>query len=508
MVAVSPTWLAAADDTRYEYDELGRLRRVIYPDTSQQRYTLDASGNRTQTQVTAGAGLVQLGVADATVAETAGSYNITVTRTVKTTGAISVAYTTQNGTAQAGVDYTVTSGTLNWASGDGTSRTITIPILNNLLFQPNARSFTVKLSAPTGGAVVPDTNATARISITDNDPAFFSVSAPATIGEGAGSATVTITRSGGELVQAASVSYATADGTVVPSNAVAGRDYTASAGTLTFTGSQATQTVSIPITNDAVYELSEALSFKISNPTGGVQLNSTTAGITITENDPAPVFNITTNDTSIAENASPFFIITKTGATELSFSIPLLTSGTALPGLDFTLPATADFAPQATVAAPPLTVIDDTTFEGNESFTVKLGTPPYGGVLGDDTVNYTIVENDSQPGAAPATPTGFSAYGSLGNVSLVWNRVDTATYYEAIEVSYGSIYSGPNTAASFSGQVFETYTFYVQACNNFGCGAPTEPQSVTIPCPPFQETCDGGSQVRAKPRTVAPDKKQ
>jgi hypothetical protein len=495
------TWLASAGEVKYQYDAAGRLRKVIYSDTSQKDYTLDAAGNRVQTQANPGAGLVQFTVASASVAEASGQYALTVTRTLNTNGAISVTYATQNGSAQAGVDYTAVSGTLSWANGDGGSRTISVPLLNNQLFQPAARSFDIALGSPNGGALL-DGNVAAQISIVDDDPVFFSVSPTAQIGEAGGSAQITVTKSGGTTTQAYSVSYATADGTEPLYKSVAGQDYTASSGTLTFASNQATQAVMIAITNDAVYELNERLTLQLSNPTGGtaVSANGGTSSITIVENDPAPVFSIISDDASRSENIGIIGVLfTKTGATELSFTIPLATTGTALPSSDFTVPAVVVFPPQTTLALVEASIVDDATFEGNETLSVKLGTPPFGGSLGDDTVNFTIVENDSQPGAPPATPTGFSAFPTFTGASLSWNPVDTATRYEAIEVSAGQIYSGPNTAASYPGVPFQTYSFYVQACNSFGCGVPTEVIDVTVSCNPLNPVCEGGGQLRTDP---------
>ncbi len=56
--------------------------------------------------------------------QNSGQFYFLVTRTGGFTGAISVTYATQNGTAISGTDYTATSGTLTWASGDSSPRTI------------------------------------------------------------------------------------------------------------------------------------------------------------------------------------------------------------------------------------------------------------------------------------------------------------------------------------------------------------------------------------------------
>ena len=57
-----------------------------------------------------------------------------------------------NGTATAGTDYTAAGGTLNWADGDATAKTISVPI-GAVPFN-GMRSFTVTLLAPAGGATL------------------------------------------------------------------------------------------------------------------------------------------------------------------------------------------------------------------------------------------------------------------------------------------------------------------------------------------------------------------
>jgi outer membrane protein assembly factor BamB len=64
---------------------------------------------------------------------------------------VSVDYSTVNGTALAGIDYTATSGTLTFAPGE-TSKTILVPTLDDGLADPT-KGFTVNLSNPTGGAI-------------------------------------------------------------------------------------------------------------------------------------------------------------------------------------------------------------------------------------------------------------------------------------------------------------------------------------------------------------------
>jgi len=86
--------------------------------------------------------------------------NFTVTLSQPTTGPVSVAYFTADGTARAGQDYTAVSGTLTFAPGE-TSKTIAVPILADGLAE-GAESFTLNLTHASG-AVPPSLTATATI---------------------------------------------------------------------------------------------------------------------------------------------------------------------------------------------------------------------------------------------------------------------------------------------------------------------------------------------------------
>src|SRR5262249_22049080 len=66
------------------------------------------------------------------------------------TAPVTVGYTTADGTAQAGIDYTAETGTVLIPAG-ATSATIAIPVLGNLLLQPD-RTFSVELTGVDGGS--------------------------------------------------------------------------------------------------------------------------------------------------------------------------------------------------------------------------------------------------------------------------------------------------------------------------------------------------------------------
>jgi hypothetical protein len=109
-------------------------------------------------------GNLELASSNVAVSQSAGSASVLVNRTGGSEGAVSVAYKTTNGTAVAGTNYTATASTLSWANGDAAAKSISIPISTSEPFT-GSKSFSVSLSAPTGGASI-STPSSANVAIT------------------------------------------------------------------------------------------------------------------------------------------------------------------------------------------------------------------------------------------------------------------------------------------------------------------------------------------------------
>jgi uncharacterized repeat protein (TIGR02543 family) len=121
--------------------------------------TYDAGGGGTPQP-----GQLQFSSADYKVGENAGSAAITVTRTGGSDGAVTVDYTTGDGTALAGLDYTATSGTLVFNNGE-TVKAIEITILADNLNEGD-ETVSLILTNPTGGASL-GSRGIAALTITD-----------------------------------------------------------------------------------------------------------------------------------------------------------------------------------------------------------------------------------------------------------------------------------------------------------------------------------------------------
>ena len=113
--------------------------------------------------------------------------------------------------------------------------------------------------------------------------------APVTVAESGGSAVVTVTRTAGSS-GTLSVDYATTDGL-----ATAGADYTATSGTLTFGDGDTSETITVPVADDAFPEGTEAFGIAFSNPQGGTGPVAATT-VTVTDNDKGTAYGLTAAD--------------------------------------------------------------------------------------------------------------------------------------------------------------------------------------------------------------------
>jgi hypothetical protein len=222
-------------------------------------------------------------IADTSVTEgNSGPANATFTVTLNPVSSqvITAQFTTANGTATAGQDYTATSGTVTFQHGVASS-TITVPILGDTTLEPD-ETFTVTLTTPAGGATIGRATATGTIKNDDHAPTFGIADTSVVEGNsGTTPATFTVT------LDPASTQVTTVDFTTVSGTAIVGQDFTATSGTLTFQPGETSQTIAVQVTGDTTFEDNELFQVLLSNPTGGAVLGRAQAYGTIANVDAA-----------------------------------------------------------------------------------------------------------------------------------------------------------------------------------------------------------------------------
>ncbi len=107
-----------------------------------------------------------------TVSESAASVSVTVTRQGGTQGQQTFTYVTEPGTAQAGVHYVETSGSLTFNDGDAAAKTITVPLIDDGQWTaPATRTFSLKLAAVSATASLGISSWTVTINEASTPPA-------------------------------------------------------------------------------------------------------------------------------------------------------------------------------------------------------------------------------------------------------------------------------------------------------------------------------------------------
>ena len=194
------------------------------------------------------------------------------------------------------------------------------------------------------------------------------------------------------------------DYSVAPNTAVTPGDYTAGTsaltGTLNFAAGVTTQTITLNITNDSVYELTENFNVNLTNAVQATISDNQGIG-TILDNDTQPSFSI--NDVTVDENDGTItFTVTKTGLTAVASSVDYsVAPNTAVTPGDYTagtsaLTGTLNFAAGVTTQTITLNITDDSVYELTENFNVNL-TNAVQATISDNQGIGTILDNDAQP---------------------------------------------------------------------------------------------------------------
>ena len=303
---------------------------------------------------------------------------------------VTVRFATADGSAIASLDYQSVAGVLTFAPGE-TAQTIVVPIVGDLLDEPQAETFTLALSSPTNGTLA-TTQVTGTI-LDDDAPPSISV-ADASVVEGDSGTVLAqfLVSLSAPSEQVVTIAFATAG-----QSATAGADYTETAGTLTFQPGQTSQTVLVPVAGDILDEADETFRLTLSAP-GNATLADPVAIGTILDDDAPPSLSI--NDVTVAEGAgTASFTVTLSAASGLPITVSFATAPQSAtePG-DYTgTSGTLTFLPGGpltqTISVP---IVDDALFENPETFLVNL-TAPTNASIADGVGVGTITDNDPAP---------------------------------------------------------------------------------------------------------------
>ncbi|MBL8817207.1 MAG: hypothetical protein JNL58_14365 [Planctomyces sp.] len=213
-----------------------------------------------------------------------------------------------------------------------------------------------------------------------------------------------------------SVDFATANGT-----AVAGSDYTAQNGTITFNPGETSKTVTISTVADVLYEGNETLSLNLSNASGLNIADGSGAG-TIVDDDPMPLPSIRITDANAIEgNLIMFgadagkpeqtlmtFRVSLSAASSSTVTVQFGTvNGTATTGnRDYTANSgVVTFSPGQISKTIQVVILGDLVVEDDETFRVVL-TNPSNATIDDGSGTGLIINDDRGIPRSPGGGTG------------------------------------------------------------------------------------------------------
>ncbi|PIU55052.1 MAG: hypothetical protein COS89_08395, partial [Deltaproteobacteria bacterium CG07_land_8_20_14_0_80_38_7] len=346
-----------------------------------------------------------LNIDDKTVGEADGTVQFTITLSAASGKAVSVDYATGDSSALAGSDYTAASNTATIAAGE-TTAVVNITIANDTIDEDD-EIFNVNLTNPSN-ATIADAQGVGTITDDDLAPTLSITDVDVTEGNsGSVAATFAVSLSAvsGKVI---TVAYATANGT-----ALAGADYTATSGTLSFSAGESAKNIVVSVTGDTMDEDNEAYTVVLSDPSNATILDASGIG-TITDDDATPSISLSTISSSVAEGASAVIIAELSAASGKVITVPITTGGTATLTTDYTYtPSSLSFAAGETSKTITVSAVDDSTSESSEAAIFTLGSPTNASLGSNKIYTLTITGTSGTFALTFGSATGCTGTSSL-----------------------------------------------------------------------------------------------
>ena len=363
-------------------DEIDEPDETFHVTLSRPRNAVIARGEATGTIVDDEATPV-LSIGDVTVREDAGSAVFTVRLSGRSAIEVRADYATSDETATGGVDYTETSGTVQFSSGE-VERRIVVPVLEDDLEEPS-ETFLVRLSGVVNAEI---DDGVGRGTITDNDePLTISIDdARALEDVGVVHLPVRLSRPSSAVV---SVLFASSDVT-----AESGLDYTASRGIVVFESGSMKGVVVIGVEEDALNEEDETFHVTLSRPKNAAIARGVATG-TIGDNDGTP--HLWVDDILVREDREEavFTVRLSLPSTRLVTASYRTIDGTATAGADYEeTSGTVAFAPGEVQKEVGVQLLRGKRDWREETFTLSL-TSVSNARLEDADAKATIVQTET-----------------------------------------------------------------------------------------------------------------
>ena len=386
-------------------------------------------------------------VADARVTEGGGQLRFTVRLTSPSADAVTVTYRAEadpfagSAAAVPGQDFTSVSGEVSIAAGQ-LAASVAVPVADDAIDE-GTETLWLRLGTATGADI---TDAVATGTIVDDDPEpRLSVHDAAAIEGSPVRFAVRLSEPSGRAVR---VQYAPHPKRDAANQARPLDDYIAGNRFLLLPAGTTEATALIGTIADRLDEYSEEFQVQLFNPTHAIIADSIATGTILDAND-LPRASVA--DTDVFEDQGPAeFTVTLSHPSTSPITIAYNTlAGTATAGDDFTASSgTVAFSANIIEQTFTVPVLDDSTSEGDEAFSVQLRNPSGANIL-DSTATATILDDDGLPRFSIAdSARAGEASGSLTLTVTLSHASTTTTTVHYDTFDNRAVQPGDYTAAS------------------------------------------------------------
>ena len=267
-------------------------------------------------------GTIQWAMTTQQVTESEATVTVSLERVGGNDGLVTVDFNTSDLTAIAGQDYVAIANprTLAWADGDSDQKQVSIQILNDDLIEP-AETFAITLSSVRGGASLGTTDVVISIidstqPVLQNGTAAIS-SATYQVNEGS-SIQIPVERLNGKD------GVATIDFRLTAGTATLATDIPVNAGTITWADQDdTTKFITVAAIEDNLIEGPETFNLILENATGGIEIDTRSTEITITDTtviNPGSI-SFTQSSGSVTEGESIEITVARTNGTDQEVTV-------------------------------------------------------------------------------------------------------------------------------------------------------------------------------------------
>jgi hypothetical protein len=396
---------------------------------------------------------VTLSTGTTSIAEAAATTTVTATLSNASSSAVKV-YLSKSGTATTATDYTLTDSITIPALS--TAASINLTAVQDAIYEGN-ETVIIDISSVTNGTESGVQQSTVTITDDDAIPSLSMAWSHTSIGETASDTSrLTITQSAVSGLAATASVLAVGSGTL-------NTDYSLSTTSITIPAGSTTASLKLTVIPDVIYE---------GNETPGVFLNSvvnatstSSAYVTINDDDAAPTVTLSTGATSVAEAAGTTTVTaTLSAVSGLATKVYLTKTGSATNNTDYTLTDSIIVAAGSSSASITLTAVQDTWYEGtNDSVIITISSVTNGTISGG-TQSKTVKITDDD--AAPTLTMAWS-HTAINEVTSDTSRL-TITQSKATQVPTTISISMGGTATSGSDYTMTTTSITIAAGSTSG----------------------------------------